>query len=96
MKVTEDICPLTEHRARLTEHLRQVQETGRPLVVTQNGKAAGILLSPAYYNELMEMVEQAEITAALKRADAHREAGCIHDASASVDAIARKFGLKIG
>ena len=30
-----------------------MKETGRPMVITQNGKAAGVLLSPEDYDELV-------------------------------------------
>lgn len=57
----QDIHPLSEHRARLSEHVRQVQETGRPMVITQNGRPAAVLLSPGVYDELVRAADVAAI-----------------------------------
>ncbi|MDQ3521204.1 MAG: type II toxin-antitoxin system Phd/YefM family antitoxin [Gemmatimonadota bacterium] len=43
---TDDIQPLSEHRAHLTAHFQHVQQTGRPLFVTSNGRTAAVVLSP--------------------------------------------------
>ena len=36
--------------------LREVQSTHRPLVITQNGQAAAVLISPADFDLLTEQV----------------------------------------
>ena len=40
-KANEDILPLREFRANLTGYITQTRETGRPIIVTQNGRTAG-------------------------------------------------------
>lgn len=37
MRVDEDTRPLSEFRARVASFVRQVQETRRPMVLTQTG-----------------------------------------------------------
>ena len=39
-----DIKPVTEFRARAAELLDQVRSTGRPLVLTQRGHSAAVLI----------------------------------------------------
>lgn len=34
--------------------LRRVQTSHRPIIITQNGKAAGVLISPADFDQLSE------------------------------------------
>ncbi|NOZ86588.1 MAG: type II toxin-antitoxin system Phd/YefM family antitoxin, partial [Deltaproteobacteria bacterium] len=46
MRVSENIIPVSEFKARAAEWLRRLAESSEPLVITQNGKAAGVLLSP--------------------------------------------------
>ena len=53
LKVAEDIVPLTAFKAKAAEWFRRVADDEGPVVVTQNGKAAGVLLSPRAYDELL-------------------------------------------
>lgn len=57
MKPTEDIQPLTAFRANVASFVDQVRETGRPLVLTQHGRSAAVLLGAADYEALIEELE---------------------------------------
>jgi prevent-host-death family protein len=52
LRVAEDIVPIGELKAHLSEKIRSIRNSGRPLVVTQNGKAAAVLLSPEDFDQL--------------------------------------------
>lgn len=91
----EDIHPMSEHRTHLTEHLRQVQETGRPMVITQQGRPAAVLLSPAAYDELVRQAELAQDIAGIKEGLAEADAGLGQDATEALREIAEKHGLKL-
>lgn len=54
LRVAQDIVPLSDFKARASELLKQLAETGAPMVITQNGRAAGVLLSPAEFDALTE------------------------------------------
>jgi prevent-host-death family protein len=56
-KPTEDIQPLTAFRANVASFVDQVRETGRPLVLTQHGRSAAVLLGAADYEALIEELE---------------------------------------
>ena len=56
LRVAEHIIPLSEFKARASEFLRRLAETGAPMVITQNGRAAGVLLSPAEFDSLTERI----------------------------------------
>jgi prevent-host-death family protein len=51
-----DIVSLSEFRANVSEMLERAQQ-GRPIVITQNGRGAGVLLSAQAYEELVEELE---------------------------------------
>ena len=53
LTISDDIIPVGEFKSGLSKYLRSVQESGHPLVITQNGRPAGVLLSPSDYDELM-------------------------------------------
>ncbi|MEL6349861.1 MAG: type II toxin-antitoxin system Phd/YefM family antitoxin [Myxococcota bacterium] len=54
MDLTEDIKPISDFRANAAALLKQVQESGRPLVLTQHGRSAAILVDVQSYQELIE------------------------------------------
>lgn len=56
-RIDTDIKPLSEFRANAAELIEQVKTTGRPLILTQRGHSAAVLLDAAGYSELVEEVE---------------------------------------
>ena len=54
LRVAEGIVPLSQFKAKAAELLKKISETGAPIVITQNGRAAGVLLSPAEFDLLTE------------------------------------------
>ena len=72
LKVAEDIVPVGEFKGQAARWLRHVAESGQPVVITQNGKPAGVLVSPREYDRLTERQRFLE-SVALGLADA--EAG---------------------
>jgi len=53
LNISSDIVPIGEFKTRLSKFFRNVRNTGHPLVITQNGKPAGVLISPTEYDELV-------------------------------------------
>ncbi|NLA11997.1 MAG: type II toxin-antitoxin system Phd/YefM family antitoxin [Firmicutes bacterium] len=52
MNSKEDIRPISYVKAKAAEILDQVNETGRPVYVTQNGEARAVLLDPDSYEKM--------------------------------------------
>ena len=86
LQVAEDIVPIGELKAHLSERIRDLRGRRRPLVVTQNGKAAAVLLSPEEFDRLTSQAGfVAAVREGLEQADAgkvvdHDEVGKILDA----------------
>jgi prevent-host-death family protein len=57
VRPTEDIQPLTAFRANVAGFIDQVRSTHRPLVLTQHGRSAAVLLGAADYEALVDEVE---------------------------------------
>jgi len=53
ISITNDIVPIAEFKTSLSKWFKSLQNTGHPLIITQNGKPAGVLLSPNDYDELV-------------------------------------------
>jgi prevent-host-death family protein len=79
IRISEDFVPVSEFKAQAADWLRRIGESGVPVVVTQNGKPAGVLLSPATFDALIEKarflagVEEGLSDAAAGRTVSHRE-----------------------
>ncbi|TFG90231.1 MAG: type II toxin-antitoxin system Phd/YefM family antitoxin [Syntrophobacterales bacterium] len=53
ISVTNDIVPIAEFKKSISKWFKSLQSTEHPLIITQNGKPAGVLLSPRDYDELV-------------------------------------------
>ena len=53
LNVSNDIIPIGEFKIRLSKYLKNVQNTGHPLIITQNGRPTGVLISPSEYDDLV-------------------------------------------
>ena len=73
VRLSKDIVPVSDCKALAAEWLKRVAKTGHPIVITQNGKAAGVLLSPAQFDEITARTRfLAAVDAGLADADAGR------------------------
>ncbi|MCH8813306.1 MAG: type II toxin-antitoxin system Phd/YefM family antitoxin [Gemmatimonadetes bacterium] len=57
IRPTEDIQPLTAFRANVASFIDQVRNTRRPLVLTQHGRSAAVLLGVSDYEALVDELE---------------------------------------
>ena len=53
----QDIQPLSTFRGNVTGFIKQVHDTQRPLVITNHGRSAAVLLDVNKYEEIMERLE---------------------------------------
>ena len=56
----QDIQPLSEFRAGVTSYIKQINETRRPLVITQRGKGVAVVLDVTEYEAMQEKIELLE------------------------------------
>jgi prevent-host-death family protein len=91
VRISEDFVPISEFKAQAADWLRKIGETGAPVVVTQNGKPAGVLLSPEAFDQL---TEQARFMSAVNEGLADAEAGRVHSHVEVVKRMKDRFGAK--
>ena len=51
--VSTDIVPVNQAKNQLSKYLRKINEHDEMVIITQHGKARGVLLSPQAYDKLM-------------------------------------------
>lgn len=76
-QTAEDIIPIAELKANMSEIVRGLPQRPRPLVVTLNGKPAAVVMSPKEYDLLSY---QSRFIAAVNEGLADVEAGRTVDA----------------
>ncbi len=54
ISVSNDIIPVGQFKANLAKYLKEIQAHNNSLIITQNGKPAGVLISPKEFDKLME------------------------------------------
>ncbi len=54
MRIEHDVKPVTYMKTRAAELLRSVDQSRRPVVITQSGEPKGVLMDFASYQELRQ------------------------------------------
>jgi prevent-host-death family protein len=88
LDLAKDIQSLSHFKRHTADVMKQIKESGNPIVLTVNGKAEVVVQDAAAYQRLMTLAERAEMTEFLREAKA--------DADAGRTAPARKFLQSLG
>ena len=66
MNISKDIKPITYLKSRAADLLKQINETHRPVIITQNGEPKAVLQDPKSYEDMrnalgiLKLITQAE------------------------------------
>jgi len=52
LTISNGIVPVAEFKTSISKYLKSLKETGNPLIITQNGRPAGVLITPSEYDNL--------------------------------------------
>jgi len=70
--VTQDIHSMTTFKRNSAGLMKRIRKTGRPLILTVNGKAEAVLLDAALYREVAEHLDS---VASIRRGMAQAKKG---------------------
>lgn len=56
MNIAKDIKPITYLKTRAADLLKQINETRRPVVITQNGEPRAVLQDPQSYENMRNTI----------------------------------------
>ncbi len=56
MNITNDIKPITYLKTRAADVLKQINETHRPVIITQNGEPRAVLQDPESYENMRNAI----------------------------------------
>jgi len=54
ISVSSDIIPVGQFKSNLAKYLNEIQHKRNSLIITQNGKPAGVLISPSEFDEMRQ------------------------------------------
>ena len=56
MQIKNDIKPVTYLKSRASDVLKQINETHRPMIITQNGEAKAVIQDPQSYENMKNTI----------------------------------------
>ena len=90
-QTAEDIIPIAELKANMSEIVRELDQRPRPLVVTLNGKPAAVVMSPREYDRLSY---QSRFIDSVAAGLADVQAGRTYDGEEAVAELLGELGVK--
>ncbi len=91
MVATKHTQSLTDFRQNATETLERLNRTGEAEVLTVNGEARAVMLSPAAFDEMAREVEQIRFNESVDRAREQLERGEWVSAEQAFERIEKKL-----
>ena len=67
MDITKDIRPLTEFKRDTARFMSRLKETGRPSVLTVNGKPELVVMAAQAWQDVQDQVEYARTVAGIRK-----------------------------
>lgn len=56
MQIVNDIKPVTYLKSRAADVLKHINETHRPMIITQNGEAKAVIQDPKSYEDMKNAI----------------------------------------
>ena len=93
LDISKDIHSLTDFKRKTTELVAQLKTTGRPLVLTVNGKAELVVQDAASYQQVLDLMERVEAVEAIRRGLDQMYRGKGRPAAQFSKRMRRKYGI---
>ena len=89
MNITKDISPLTEFKRDSARMIARIKETGRPQILTVNGKPSVVVMDAAAWQEMQDQLDYAETVAGVHKGLTQVHAGEGIEAARFFDGLAQ-------
>ena len=93
MDLRRDIQSLSNFKRNTGDFIKQLKETGEPVVLTVNGKAELVVQDAASYQELLELRDRLEAIAGIRRGLDSMEKGKGRLAGAVFESLRKKHNI---
>jgi len=89
LQLSEDIVPIGEFKTHASQLLRKLHDSQRPVVITQNGRPAAVLITPEEFDALHY---RERFMAAVREGLADSEAGRVFEDEEVKRLLEEEFG----
>ena len=96
LDISRDIAPLSNFKRDSVTLIGQLKRTGRPVVLTINGKAEVVVQDARSYQHMLELVDQAEAVVGIRRGLASMARGEGVPAEKAFEKLRRKHKIPRG
>jgi len=93
LDISRDIQSLSSFKRNTTDFIRQMKETGQPVVLTVNGKAELVVQDARSYQKLLELVDRLEAIEGIKQGLKDVEEGNTRSVEEFDQEMRHKYGL---
>ncbi len=93
MDITKDIQPMTLFRNHSAAFMQHLKETGRPLVLTVNGKAAAVVQDAEAYQRLLDLAAEASEEEGVRQGREDVASGRTRAARDVFDELRAEYGI---
>jgi prevent-host-death family protein len=94
LNLATDVQSLSHFKRETSKVMKGLKKSGRPMVLTVNGKSKVVVQDAESYQKVLKLVEEAEMRAFLDKSIADMEAGRTVPAFMFLDKMARKYKIK--
>jgi len=67
MDITKDIRPLTEFKRETSRFVARLKESGRPSVLTVNGKPSVVVMDAAAWQDMQDQIDYAQTARGIRK-----------------------------
>ncbi len=92
--LSQDIHSLSAFKRHSAEFMNRMKKTGRPVVLTVNGKAEVVIQDAAAYRRQCELAERAEMLEFLRQSREDLEADRTVSAHEALERLAKKYKIR--
>jgi len=89
MDITKDIRPLTEFKRDTSRFVAHLKDTGRPTVLTVNGKPSVVVMDAAAWQDMQDQLDYAETVTGIRKGLMQARAGEGIEAGRFFDSLAQ-------
>ena len=91
MDASKDIYSLTEFEHNSSALIKQLQETGHPLILTVDGTAQAVVLNAKAYQQLVELAERARSLTSIQKSLEDIDQGKTQPIELALEALENKY-----
>ncbi len=89
MQIVDDIKPVTYLKSKTADVLKYINETHRPMIITQNGEAKAVIQDPKSYQDMRNALAMMKL---LSFAEEDIRNGNLHSEEDVFDAVEELLG----